>query len=1293
LAGDAVGEQSLRLRVEWGGGAQQRIWNAVVGVDRGTISEPSALGIEADEPGSMWLDAAPVELQLPAQGRKGPVTARLDGEHLRVRQRSPRTYDGVDLLLSAPADATLYVQLSPRDGQGSAPWMAVALAELVGGTFRAPLDDCGNRLLVRRCPGDELRVRSDSPCLVFSSKGVWRGEVEPHLLPVEAGSKLRLRAQLLAARSGTVLRECGELAFTAGEPAKLPLEVRLDRGENVYDLVISAVHAGGLRWPQHVAAPLALRPQVVAERRVQMVVLEPDRPATAPRDFAAVAEIDPANPRWWERVPKLPQLPRLGRKARGSNGQVQPVQHALGPVVQLRPSGNPRDPAWEAYPLPIRRPGAPHILEIDYPSDVPQTMGISIIEPNAAGAVMPIGLDSGIEREDPIGLEKTQPHWEHHRLPFWPKTQKTMVLITNRRDTTPAVFGRIRVLSGPDALPRAFPPGPQPERLWAAYFDRPLLAETFGASDPAGALPDMSTADWVTFYEAGTRLVEYLRYAGYNGLMLTALADGSTIYPSRLLAPTPRYDTGAFFPTGQDPVRKDVLEMLFQLFDREGLQLIPALEFAAPLPELELLLARGGRAAEGLQWIGADGSSWTDHCGSVRGLAPYYNVLHPRVQEAMLAVVRELLARYGQHRSLAGLGLQLSGHGYAQLPGPEWGLDDVSIAHFQQDTGLRVPGEGSDRFAQRAAFVAGEAAGRQWVQWRADKLAQFHRRVAAELTAVRPHARLYLAGAESLYGEKTLRDLQPSLSRRASLAETLLGVGLDARHYRDDPALVLLRPERIAPHWPLAARAVDLQIAHLADLDTCYSGQAVSGSLFFHAPLELRLPSFDERSPFRPTYTWLVTHAVPGGAQNRRRFVHRLATDDPLVVFDGGWELPLGEEDSLRPLVAAYRQLPAMRFDRLADAAEGPSSQPVAVCYGTHGNYTYVYAANDAPFESVLRLGVEAPEGCQVEELTGLHRIAPLERSGSATSWSVELAPYDLVAVRFASPDVRLHTLQSTWPEEVHAALQTRISELGERAAALRNPPLLAVLENPGFEEPAAGDQVPGWIATAPEGTAVRVDGGQAHGGKQSLHLESRGPAASLASQPFAAPATGRLWLWLWLRTADEARQPPLELVLEGKFKKQDFRRLAQVGRPAGTATAPPPIPEKWKAFVFPVNDLPLEGLSPLRVRFNLLGAGEVWVDDLQLCDLKFQREELNEILRLISPADVELQHGQVADCLRVLDSYWARFLVEHVPAAALPLSRGPTPPPRRAAGEPAAAPHTGFLERMKGLLPERLRY
>ena len=362
----------------------------------------------------------------------------------------------------------------------------------------------------------------------------------------------------------------------------------------------------------------------------------------------------------------------------------------------------------------------------------------------------------------------------------------------------PAVYGKIRVLAGGERLPRALPDrAAANRRLLAAYLDRPLIPENFSADECLDPWSGRSLDDWWTFYEGGTRLVEYLNHAGYNGLMLAVLADGSTIYPSALLEPTPRYDTGAFFATAQDPVRKDVLEMLLRLFDREDLQLIPMVEFAAPLPELEAI--RRGRRAGAPR--ASSGSAPTGPAGAPRrppqrGLAPYYNVLHPRVQQAMLGVLRELAARYAQHPSFAGLAVRLSADGYAQLPGPDWGLDDATIAQFERDTKLRVPGNGPQRFAERAAFLAQEPHRRAWLEWRAAQLAKFYRRAYEELAAIRPGSRLYLAGAGMIGGPELEAELRPTLPRRTTIAAALLRVGIDARHYHDDQQRIVLLAAR-----------------------------------------------------------------------------------------------------------------------------------------------------------------------------------------------------------------------------------------------------------------------------------------------------------------------------------------------------------------------------------------------------------------------------------------------------------------------------------------------------------------
>ena len=170
--------------------------------------------------------------------------------------------------------------------------------------------------------------------------------------------------------------------------------------------------------------------------------------------------------------------------------------------------------------MPVNAPGQPHVLEVEYPSDVPQTMGISVVEPNAAGAVMPIGLDSGVYVTDDDTEKK--PQLAKHRVTFWPRTKTPLLLITNRRPGTRTVYGKITVsgsrasqfsmlnmgrADGGNVLPPAFVDAKRSERLWAGYMDRPLFVENFSAPNALDQQSRRSLDDWNTFYQGGTRLI------------------------------------------------------------------------------------------------------------------------------------------------------------------------------------------------------------------------------------------------------------------------------------------------------------------------------------------------------------------------------------------------------------------------------------------------------------------------------------------------------------------------------------------------------------------------------------------------------------------------------------------------------------------------------------------------------------------------------------------------------------------------------------------------------------------
>lgn len=1267
-------DESMRIRIAWGGGSE-RVWQGSVALSEGTLSDPQALGIEADEPGSMHIDG----------------DAQRGGQRLLIRQRSSRSYDGVDLLLTAPLQAKLAIQLAAADDPQHPFALEVPLSSLAGELQNREIDKQGNRLLLHRAPGDMLRVELERSSLVFAPGETFRFSLEPNLLPLPAGSRVQIKVQLSAARSQKELWSKQWENIQTGQAASIPIEVPLGAEEGAYDVSIAAVHTPN--WQQAVRQPLNWK-KTVAERSVQVLVLGASRPppaGKADRELTAVVTIDPANPKWWDVLAKLPQLPKIPALSKGplGNGNSQTWKHPLGEMLRLNPSADSPDVSWEAYTLPLSQPGRPHVVEVEYPSDIPQTLGISILEPNAAGALMPICLDSGIDVSPEVAGSRAA-RMLKHRLIFWPRSTHPLLLMTNRRDRSPAVYGKIRVLAGWERLPVAAASQPRlGQRLMAAYFDRPLIPENFAASEAIDAWSGHSLDDWMTFYEAGTRLVEYLRHVGYNGSMLSVMADGSTIYPNAAVAPTPRYDKGVLFATGQDPVRKDVLEMLLRMFDREHLQLVPALEFAAPLPELDAIVRRGGAEAEAIQWIGPEGTSLQQVDPPRRGLAPYYNVLNPQVQDAMRAVVRDLAVRCGHHPSFGGVTIQLSARGYAQLPGPEWGLDDQTIARFEQDTRLKVPGTGAKRYAQRAEYLTGPQR-HAWMQWRADVLARFYRQLQAEVAAVRSDGRLYIAGANMFVGDDWEYQLRPTLTRRPTLADALLRAGFDVQHYQAERGPVLLRPERIVPASAPAALAMSLELGQMPDADRCFQNLPVPGSVFFHPPQEARIESFDAKSPYKPTYTWLVTQPVPAERQNRRRFVHSLATLDAQVMVDGGWLLSLGEEDSIRGLIAAYRRLPAVRFAPVKETNSEGSAQPVTFRTGTHAGRTYFYAVNDAPFRATARVHIDATDKCRIEELSGQRQVAPLRREGDGFSWSVELEPYDLVAVQLSEPGVHLSQAEVTLPSSVESALQEQIRQLGGRTAALRNVPPLKVLANPDFEKPPVGDDVlPDWAVTRRAGVVIQPDKTQSYGGKQSARIASNGPVACLVSRPFAAPTTGRLSMAVWLRVVDAARQPPLRLALEGKLNGQPYYRYAEVGAATAAAQASP-LGAEWKQYVFAVDDLPLEGLVQVRARFDLMGAGEVWIDDVQLFDMGFSENERRELAKLIMVAEYQLQNRQVGDCIRLLEGYWPRFLEEHVPlepAGSVAQKPADAPPPQ------PASPRTGLRDRIKSLLPEHLRF
>src|SRR5437763_6316610 len=122
----AAADVDLRIRIAWGGG-EARPWQGTIRVSEGTVDDVTPLAFEADAPGSMLMT--------------DPAT-------VRIYPRTPRSYDGCDLRVQAPAGAKLVVQLAA--GEVATAPVEIPLARLLRGLFQANPDDRNNRLIAER---------------------------------------------------------------------------------------------------------------------------------------------------------------------------------------------------------------------------------------------------------------------------------------------------------------------------------------------------------------------------------------------------------------------------------------------------------------------------------------------------------------------------------------------------------------------------------------------------------------------------------------------------------------------------------------------------------------------------------------------------------------------------------------------------------------------------------------------------------------------------------------------------------------------------------------------------------------------------------------------------------------------------------------------------------------------------------------------------------------------------------------------------------------------------------------
>jgi len=310
-------------------------------------------------------------------------------------------------------------------------------------------------------------------------------------------------------------------------------------------------------------------------------------------------------------------------------------------------------------------------------------------------------------------------------------------------------------------------------------------------------------------------------------------------------------------------------------------------------------------------------------------------------------------------------------------------------------------------------------------------------------------------------------------------------------------------------------------------------------------------------------------------------------------------------------------------------------------------------------------------------------------------AWPISLGPYGIRAVRVPVAGLKLLDAEVELSEGASAELAAALADLNHRDLTAQH--MYQGIANPSFEPVLGKGELGGWHVK-PENLSVAAElsAANAQEGKTCLHLRSESPSAIVESELFRLPSTGQLAMTVFVRGQNLSPSTEMHLVLTVDGDGPEFRRVASVpvdglNRPNGAWGAP---------FAMMVNDLPLQSHGQMRFTFELIGPGEVWLDNVKLYDLLFPLNfyanagaECIALTQQIHAVKAAYDSKQISDCVRLLEGYWPSFIVANRPLVQSAIAdserkNGPNELPRQANQGQEPAP--GISDRIKRLLPIR---
>ncbi|MGE9292508.1 MAG: hypothetical protein ACQKBW_02755, partial [Puniceicoccales bacterium] len=690
------------------------------------------------------------------------------------------------------------------------------------------------------------------------------------------------------------------------------------------------------------------------------------------------------------------------------------------PVGTYRESGNGLGPGTDplaraqqknfsgfSYKIEVSDPGKPYLVEIDYPDDAWRTMCVPLLDVYKYGEEYSDGYAPRGYAFETGGYYPLSNQMQTESFFVWPNGKEFMFGLVSSRIGKRAAAAEIRIYEIEDKLPSQTRGAEgrfmglfmeEPER-WHNHFNTP---------------PKLPTP--VRDYIGLTRVMEWASYIGINGFWPSITAYQNCTYPSKELV--------GYLVSHYNTPRLSAL-----LCEKYGMAFAGEIFLARQKYFNDYTMLEGVEKPEELYTT----TWWGYHYDpdTQGGILPTWNILHPHVQDKVIGIYGEIADTLGDTESFVGLSGRLMSwrwDGLYGLSSLNWGYSDWTIAQFEKDTGITVPGKAGDqdRFEARYRFLTAPNMKAQWMAWRQGRVSGFLKRLGARIRQAKPEAVFFLTGsAESDQVHK------PSLPEQ--LEERYLGMGIDPAVFDEDSGVSLM-PIGYFGRGKTGTYIED-QNAYDVFTDVDYStagGGAINsfthsgsyqewGNEFPYEKLGMML-----RRP--PHY---CTGSDAAGINLLGRLSMVLAEQDTMAIQQGAYPLLHGRRDFFSSWMAAYSSLPRHAFTKVEFARD-----PVAVWERSESNAYWFYMVNREQYPVTIELTLKG--------------VSQLEQLATETTVDVSkgklvmtLAPYELQSfrtkrggeIRGAKIDVPQERVDYLKALLVHA--QQVSAEIGERNDAV----------------------------------------------------------------------------------------------------------------------------------------------------------------------------------------------------------------------------------------------------------------